>query len=567
LTALFASEARAAPPIKTAPAPLRLTQAWRLAHAPQLTQLKWSTDANAIVGCIDGRATGVWDPVSGALIRRVEQPKCDSTSITADGAHIGVAMPGGLQIIQVETGAQVARLPGVQSRWVLAHAPKTGAFAVHIDEYGSDARIEVWHPSAERPRYRLPVEHSVRALRFSKSGTHLTAVTEQVLSKKRERLKRPLVRTIRWTLPSQKIRSRRRGTLPPRWRRHDPSRLTKAVIERAKTKGYVAGWVRAPRGTRVLVQVRDAFEVYDRKGTAPPVRLQGLDHLGNRIMAMSPVSDRVAVGGMDGVVRIFRVGRPPQVLGDHGIYIKALAFSRNGKWLASGSHQGWTVWDLDTGAAIHRGEGSVESIAFDGASSALAVQTGGLTIWRTADWTQAKTLRMSAQVYEAPRGFLVARNDPIGDNPVQAPLLWLTAPEWTRHPLAPVRINDRCLSLLPDGRIAGTYIHRHSVSPGVRIWSLDAPDAVQRWRRDLTTSAVAAGPNGWIASLEWLDDTDENQISIWHPATGAAHTLSRLPTSRKGVDESLFFGNKGRGLAAMDNGGGVTYWTVESDSK
>lgn len=70
--ALF-SVAWGAPPIKA-------TQAWRLAHEPQLTNVVWSARGDRLSGCIDGRTAVFWSAqtgeISSACIERAVGARC-----------------------------------------------------------------------------------------------------------------------------------------------------------------------------------------------------------------------------------------------------------------------------------------------------------------------------------------------------------------------------------------------------------------------------------------------------------------------------------------------------------
>ncbi len=566
--------ASAAPP---EPAPLRATQAWRLDHDSNVYNAMWSADARTIVGCIDGDDPAVWDAATGALTLRIKAPTprtrrdpCLRTPISADGRVIGVEDPTGMRIVDVQSGTQVAVLPGRYNRFVLDHDPLSGAFAVVTsDELQSSPTVEVWIPPADAPALSLPFEHGITSLRFSEKGTQLTALTEQHFNKARDRLKRPIIRSITWSLPSGKVRARGSGRKAPDWTHRDPSPALERVIEKAEESGNARGWLQAPKGDQVLVAQRFRYVIYNRKTLDEPVELQGLKNLHNSVIALSPISEQVAVGGHDGWVRVYRVGQPVRRLRAHPSHVEALAISPNDAWLASGQ-QGWAVWDLVTGEKVHGGDGSVRSMAFSGDSSVLAVADGDVELWNTSDWSLRSTFkgipgRALAIVVPTPKGFLLGQADASGIAPLPAPLAELSPPAWMLRPLAPAYVDVYAFSRTPTGQIVGTHIVDHSVSTDVRIWEVDKADAFLKWDRPEAPDAVAVGPHGWIGSLSWDWDSKLSQVSLWHPATGKTATIEGHVVPNNSSQRQLHFGNNGKGLVALDVGGGVTYWTIDAE--
>jgi WD40 repeat protein len=92
-------------------------------------------------------------------------------------------------------------------------------------------------------------------------------------------------------------------------------------------------------------------------------------------LALSPDAQRLASGGNDGAARVTTVGGPEKVLVGHDQPVLAVAFSRDGRLLITGSADRTVrVWDVDTGIPrVLRGHADqVLDVGF---------APGGQTVW------------------------------------------------------------------------------------------------------------------------------------------------------------------------------------------
>jgi WD40 repeat protein len=98
---------------------------------------------------------------------------------------------------------------------------------------------------------------------------------------------------------------------------------------------------------------------------------------------------------MDDAVRLWAVGT-----GDMGATLRerqsvwSIAFSPDGKALASGNGAGITLWNLETKRQEHLGEGPARSVAFspDGTLLASGYPSGEILLWDTATSQAQATL-------------------------------------------------------------------------------------------------------------------------------------------------------------------------------
>ena len=155
---------------------------------------------------------------------------------------------------------------------------------------------------------------------------------------------------------------------------------------------WVRGLVSLALGILVMVALTPALT----QSVSPPV---GIDIL---CWAFSP--ERVAAGSSEGNVRLMKGTNPANlkefaILESHGGYVNAVAFSPDGKTLASGSRdQTVKLWDVQTGLEMktlvgHTGE--VLSVAFsaDGHILASASRDGTIKLWDIPKGQELETLR------------------------------------------------------------------------------------------------------------------------------------------------------------------------------
>jgi WD40 repeat protein len=200
-------------------------------------------------------------------------------------------------------------------------------------------------------------------------------------------------------------------------------------------------------------------------------------------LALSPDGTLVATGGYDGMVRLWdaQTGKLQRVLVGHNSYVYGLAFSADGRYLASaGSHDGTVrVWQASTGLPVKvlRGLKDVPVVvAWSPDGSLLAAGTAGsgyVPVWRIAAGTLVRTAETGKPVLAlafSPDGQTLA----CGVS--EAGVTLLTSPGWAATGKVDlVGQSPRGLSFSPDGKqlvVAGT---KHGV-----VWDLPGKKVLRK---------------------------------------------------------------------------------------
>jgi WD40 repeat protein/tRNA A-37 threonylcarbamoyl transferase component Bud32 len=163
-------------------------------------------------------------------------------------------------------------------------------------------------------------------------------------------------------------------------------------------RGFVRDVAFSPDG-RILAVLAPSVRLWDPAAGRPlGVRFQRSDGLS---LAFSPDGKRLAVGGWNGLVRVWEVGNGREVftLRGHTGSARSVRFSPDGRWLASGSHDRTVrLWDAATGrhvSTLRSHTDLVCGVAFSPDSSRLASCGRDQTVrlWDVASGRELFTFR------------------------------------------------------------------------------------------------------------------------------------------------------------------------------
>ena len=272
---------------------------------------------------------------------------------------------------------------------------------------------------------------------------------------------------------------------------HDGRRFIlsyRLAIEMAPLQVYNSALVFSPAKSIIRNAFSDQLPIWIKsvsifeKSWSPS--LQTLEGHSNAVtaVAFSPDGRLLASGSYDKTVRLWdpATGAPVQTLEGHSNWVAAVAFSPDGRLLASGSHdQTVRLWDPVTGAPVQTLEGHsnwVIAVAFspDGRLLASGSLDQTVRLWDPATGAPVQTLEGHsdpvAAVAFSPDGRLLASRS-----------LDQTVRLWDPATGAPVQTLEghsdsvAAVAFSPDGRLLASGSHDQTV----RLWDINTHKCIQ----------------------------------------------------------------------------------------
>ncbi len=295
-------------------------------------------------------------------------------------------------------------------------------------------------------------------------------------------------------------------------------------------------------------------------------------------MALSRSGDLCATGGWDGVARIWNLqsGQLLHELRHGGLYVHAVAFSPDGRWLATGSDDAagyLQLWDLESGTradVLNGHTDAVLSVAFshDGRRLLSSSYDKTARIWNLTDRKEERVLRghtwwvWQAAFSADDQQIVTAGQDGIA-------IVWKTAtgdrsPAFTGHH-GPVY----CAGFVGNGQrvITGGYDRRllewavedlqplkfRNLEQGAEVVS--EPKYRELGNHATSVRCLAVSPDGGLL----LSGGQDNTLRLWDLATG-----QNLQTFR-GHDSwvrSVAFAGDGRRLVSASQDATLRTWSL-----
>jgi WD40 repeat protein len=241
-------------------------------------------------------------------------------------------------------------------------------------------------------------------------------------------------------------------------------------------------------------------------------------------VAFSPQGDRLAVSGQDNIVRLWDVpgGQPLHALEGHTSWVWDVAFTPDGRTLATGSADDGTVrlWDTASGQLRHMlALNNVGPVAFSPDGRQLAVVSGGYSLH-------------------------------IGGSKV---LFYDTATGQLLRTLGGYNITLD-VAFTPDGHsliAAGGY--------EVHTWDVHSGQLRPTQESDTPVQSVAVSPDGQL--MAWGGGEQQYAVQMWDIATGQ---LLYMLEEQAGVVHKVLFSPDGQLLATWSDDGLVRLWQANT---
>jgi WD40 repeat protein/tetratricopeptide (TPR) repeat protein len=264
-----------------------------------------------------------------------------------------------------------------------------------------------------------------------------------------------------------------------------------------------------------------------------------------KIVVFSPDGKRVASASADGTIRLWNPATGAQLLkikraGD------AIAFSPDSKRLASASGKRVRLWDVENGVLIATLDGHLDkvwSVAFspDGKWVASGSRDGTIRVWNAATGNQIHTLEGRNGAFKKD-GTVHMWTPPRSDSSMNLS---------GTHPGA-----VKSVAFSPDGKRLASGCVDHKI----RVWDAATGALLHALAvQEGEIHSVTFSSNGeWLAS-----GGEDSMIRLWDATTGA---LLRTLEGHKGGIHSVAFSSNGQWLVSASQDDTIKLWDVTEGS-
>ena len=365
----------------------------------------------------------VWDVETGKEAFTVGVPTPGRLAFSTDGRYVTCACNDG--------SARSWDTDGTQVRYVqITDRPQAMALSAHGEwaaAFGSDLQVSVWNVPNGTRRTRMEfITDRPPALALSADGSRLAAEDgTQVAIYDLEK------GGLAQTLPLDEHGVVTAIAISADGRHLATAGIDNKIVNWDTSTGSIANVLPGHQAQiRTLAYSADTTLLVsassDGELKAWNVRPTRID-VGVQVFAVATSEARIAVGGADGAVHLYDAytgSRLGELTGDD-YPVATVAFTRDGRRIASGGRDGIRVWDIDSGKQLRvmrPGGGLLTSVEFDpsGRYLASAGQDDTIRIWDTDSGAMVRDMSARQDGRQDRMGLAAAAYSPDGGTSRQA---------------------------------------------------------------------------------------------------------------------------------------------------
>ena len=457
----------------------------RMRHDIIANAIAFSGDGRLVISGSNDNTARVWDGATGReIVKLPHKFGVVSVAITHDGQRLATgSWDGAVRVWDGTSGLELARLTHLPLPTSLAFSNDGRLLASTSD----DNTARVWDVASVSEVFRMTHADDVTSVAFTPDGQSLVTASKD-----------SSVRT--WSIRSGAELARFTGDSTPLATDVSPDGravatvmgstvwvwdpLTGRVISRLSHATRATSVAYNPDGTHLVTAAYDGVHFWALPAARETRHLRLPDPAND--IAFSPDGRHVAAALFDRTARVWNVvtgEEEVRLQHDTGtMFVKSVAFSRDGRSLATASEDGVHIWDVASRKISHTlsGAGDVKSLAFspDGQLVATAGADHTARIW---SWTRGTEQRR------------VTGSEPMTD-----------------------------VAFSPDGRHLATSARDRTA----RVWGVADGVEVARMTHGGVVSAVAFSPDGTFLVSAGSDQTARSWR--WQPEDLTTQACARL---------------------------------------
>jgi WD40 repeat protein len=286
-------------------------------------------------------------------------------------------------------------------------------------------------------------------------------------------------------------------------------------------------------------------------------------------LAFSPNGKILASGGDDAIVNLWdtATGKKVNTLRGHDASVFAdssgtrgsvnsVAFSPDGRLLASGGRDSVILWDTTSGEKMKSlGSNAVNSVAFSPDGRLLA--SGGrdsIILWDTATWEKMKEFQGHTRPVKSIKFDPASKLLASGSND-RTIAIWDTISGKKLHTLDTHSRFVQSIDISPDGRLLASVGN----NPNIVLW--DMVSGLILKRIPTLERSVALSVKFSLDGKTVVSSFNNGRIDFWDVKAG--NTTKQLSHGRNSVN-SVAFSQDGKMFASGDSGGNIKLWIYDT---